>query len=47
MKNGGTMVFDTRDALTSRSGGPPTAEALWLRTFLEGVDVPELEPGPA
>jgi len=46
MKNGGTMVFDTRDALTSRSGGPPTAEALWLRTFLQGVDVPELEPVP-
>src|ERR1700733_1196646 len=46
MKNGGTMVFDTRDALTQRAGGPPTAEALWLRTFLEGVDVPELEPVP-
>jgi hypothetical protein len=46
MKNGGTMVFDTRDALTARPGGPPTAEALWLRTFLAGVDVPELEPVP-
>ena len=46
MKNGGTMVFDTRDALTSRPGGPPTSEALWLRTLLEGVDVPELEPVP-
>jgi len=46
MKNGGTMVFDTRDALIARPGGPPTAEALWLRTFLEGVDVPELEPVP-
>jgi len=46
MKNGGTMIFDTRDALTARPGGPPTAEALWLRTFLEGVDVPELEPVP-
>ena len=46
MKNGGTMVFDTRDALTARPGGPPTAEALWLRGLLEGVDVPELEPVP-
>ena len=46
MKNGGTMIFDTRDALIARPGGPPTAEALWLRTFLEGVDVPELEPVP-
>ena len=46
MKNGGTMVFDTRDALAARPGGPPTAEALWLRALLEGVDVPELEPVP-
>ena len=46
MKNGGTMVFDTRDALTAHPGGPPTAEALWLRALLEGVDVPELEPVP-
>ena len=46
MKNGGTVVFDTRDALMSRSGGSPTEEALWLRALLEGVDVPELEPVP-
>jgi hypothetical protein len=46
MKNGGTMIFDTRDALTARPGGLPTAEALWLRGLLEGVDVPELEPVP-
>jgi Domain of unknown function (DUF4159)/Aerotolerance regulator N-terminal len=46
MKNGGTMIFDTRDALTARPGGPPTAEALWLRGLLEGADVPELEPVP-
>jgi Domain of unknown function (DUF4159)/Aerotolerance regulator N-terminal len=46
MKNGGTMVFGTRDALTARPGGPPTTEALWLRALLEGVDVPELEPVP-
>ncbi len=46
MKNGGTLVFDTRDALTARPGGSPTSEALWLRSLLEGVDVPELEPVP-
>ncbi len=46
MKNGGTLVFDTRDALTTRPGGSPTSEALWLRTLLAGVDVPELEPVP-
>ena len=46
MKNGGTLIFDTRDALIARPGGPPTAEALWLRRLLEGVDVPELEPVP-
>ncbi len=46
MKNGGTIVFDTRDALTSRAGGPPTREALWLQQLLAGVDVPELEPVP-
>jgi hypothetical protein len=46
MKNGGTVIFDTRDALTARPGGPPTPEAEWLRTLLRGVDVPELEPVP-
>ncbi len=46
MKYGGTIVFDTRDALTARPGGAPTEEAKWLRTLLEGVDVPELEPLP-
>ncbi len=47
MKEGGTIIFDTRDALASRPGGPPTPEAKWLRALLDGVDVPELEPVPA
>jgi hypothetical protein len=46
MKNGGTVVFDTRDALISHPGGAPTEEARWLRALLAGVDVPELEPVP-
>ncbi len=47
MKSGGTIVFDTRDALSARPEGPPTPEARWLRNLLEGVDVPELAPVPA
>ncbi|MGH6811147.1 MAG: DUF4159 domain-containing protein [Methylocella sp.] len=47
MKQGGTIIFDTHDALASRPGGPPTPEAKWLRNLLVGVDVPELEPVPA
>ena len=46
MKNGGTVLFDTRDALTATPDGPPTPEALWLRALLDGVDVPALEPAP-
>jgi hypothetical protein len=46
MRQGGTIVFDTRDALSSRPGGPPTPESAWLRQLLDGVDVPELEPVP-
>ena len=46
MRNGGTVVFDTRDALDQRPDGPPTPEQLWLRKLLAGVDVPELEPTP-
>ncbi|MDX7952720.1 DUF4159 domain-containing protein [Lichenihabitans sp. Uapishka_5] len=47
MKQGGTVVFDTRDALTQRPGGPPTPEGAWLRELLSGIDVPEVEPLPA
>ena len=46
MKQGGTIIFDTRDALIARPGGPPSPEQQWLRTMLAGVDVPELEPIP-
>ncbi|HMN70758.1 MAG TPA: DUF4159 domain-containing protein [Rhodoblastus sp.] len=45
MKQGGTIVFDTRDALTARAGAT-TPEGEWLRKMLEGVDVPELELAP-
>ncbi len=46
MKQGGTIVFDTRDAMMTRPGGAPTPESVWLRQLLAGVDVPELEPVP-
>jgi len=44
MHNGGTIVFDTRDALSPE--GTATPQAQWLRKLLTGVDVPPLEPAP-
>ena len=46
MKQGGTVIFDTRDALTSRPGAGSSPESRWLKQLLSGVDVPELEPVP-
>ncbi|MGJ3264644.1 MAG: DUF4159 domain-containing protein [Salinarimonas sp.] len=46
MKSGGTVVFDTRDALTARSSGPPTPETAHLRRMLATLDIPPLEPLP-
>jgi hypothetical protein len=46
MKQGGTIVFDTRDALVSRAGDTPTPETAWLRELTKGLDIPELEIAP-
>jgi Domain of unknown function (DUF4159)/Aerotolerance regulator N-terminal len=46
MKGGGTVVFDTRDALGMRPGGSPTPETQYLRRMLATLDIPELEPVP-
>jgi hypothetical protein len=46
MKQGGTIIFDTRDALTNRPGGQATPETRMLRQILANLDVPELEPVP-
>ena len=46
MRNGGTVLFDTRDALTARPGGPASPEAAYLRKMLATLEVPELEPVP-
>jgi hypothetical protein len=46
MKQGGTVLFDTRDAFTSISGRPgDVSPALArLREILSALDIPELEP---
>ena len=47
MKNGGTVLFDTRDAIEGAGGSggvTPTTQA--LRTILSSLDIPELEPVP-
>jgi len=47
MRNGGTILFDTRDQVSApgrSSVGPAT---LTLREMLDGLDVPPLEPVPA
>ena len=50
MKNGGTILFDTRDALSApalRGNGRTTPATEALRRILSGLDVPELEPVPS
>lgn len=45
MKQGGMVIFDTRDALTARPGQTSPAQAT-LRRILAGLDIPELEAVP-
>ncbi|MBN9061143.1 MAG: DUF4159 domain-containing protein [Rhizobiales bacterium] len=45
MKNGGTVIFDTRDSVNARPGAQ-TPENDALRRILGDLDVPELEPVP-
>jgi hypothetical protein len=50
MKNGGTIIFDTRDqseARPSPRGGFDTPGLVRLRQILASIDVPELEPVPS
>jgi hypothetical protein len=49
MKQGGTIVFDTRDALTvlPMRGGEISPALAKLREILSALDIPELEPVPA
>jgi len=46
MKNGGTVLFDTRDAFVNRPGSQPSAETRALRRMLASLDIPSLEPVP-
>ncbi len=49
MKQGGTVVFDTRDAYeasTGPNGESQTPGMLTLRDILSSLDIPELEPVP-
>ena len=47
MKNGGTVLFDTRDQLDSLDSGDVTPETQRLRAILANLDIPPLEPVPA
>ncbi|MCI4677633.1 DUF4159 domain-containing protein [Rhodoblastus acidophilus] len=47
MKQGGLVLFDTRDAGMQVPGGPPTPAHVWLQNFLKNIDLPPLEPAPA
>ncbi|WP_417672128.1 DUF4159 domain-containing protein [Roseibium sp.] len=48
MRNGGTILFDTRDHITaSTTGFGSTPATLKLREILDGLDIPPLEPVPA
>jgi Domain of unknown function (DUF4159)/Aerotolerance regulator N-terminal len=46
MKGGGTIIFDTRDALNNRGGNSVTPETQYMRRILSSIDVPDLEPVP-
>jgi hypothetical protein len=47
MKQGGTILFDTRDQLSGPLGGTANSpEALRLQAILSGLDIPPLEPVP-
>ena len=46
MKGGGTIIFDTRDALNNQSGSAITPETQLMRKILATIDLPDLEPVP-
>ena len=46
MKQGGTIVFDTRDAASEGIGSSISPETRRLRQILASIDVPEIEPVP-
>jgi len=47
MRNGGTILFDTRDQVSAPGRSAVGPATLALREMLDGLDVPPLEPVPA
>jgi hypothetical protein len=47
MKQGGTVIFDTRDSLAMNRPNELSPAGAKLREILTGLDIPELEPVPA
>ena len=47
MRNGGTVLFDTRDQISSFDGGATSANGQRLQDILANVDIPALEPAPS
>ena len=46
MKNGGTILFDTRDQAGAAISASTSPSTLALRAILDGLDIPSLEPVP-
>jgi len=46
MRNGGTVLFDTRDEFSPLGNGAASANTQRLRAILGNIDVPPLEPVP-
>ncbi|TCT44894.1 DUF4159 domain-containing protein [Martelella mediterranea] len=46
MRNGGTVLFDTRDEYSPLGSGAVSPNTERLRAILNGIDVPPLEPVP-
>lgn len=46
MRNGGTVLFDTRDQYSSLGGGGSSANGERLQQILANIDIPPLEPVP-
>ncbi|CAN7407846.1 DUF4159 domain-containing protein [Neorhizobium sp. LjRoot104] len=46
MRNGGTVLFDTRDQYSSLDGGGTTPNGERLQAILANIDIPPLEPTP-
>ena len=47
MRNGGTVLFDTRDQFVSLDGGASSPNTERLQAILASLDIPPLEPVPA